>query len=395
MHKRYLKFYFLFLVILAFPAGHSILFLYRIGELDNPAQVVETQNKHPYCIYGSALFDNPLSIKMAMYKEKRPEVITLGSSRMLQFRESFFRSRFYNMGYIISSISSAGQVVDLILKNQAPKVVIMNVDFWWFHPEYRKPGSVDEVKIENERQLELNYGLLPLKWLLNKKISTYDFFIMPFSLQKPECGIGTKGYERNAGYAPDGSYYYTDVLTGSPYTEKTGVRGDYQFKDIKDRISKGERSFNYGSEPDKEHVSDFLKIIAKLKSQGSKVVLIYPPIAPETLELMKGHNYSYIPKLKAELKQNGINIYDYSDVGSYSSNCEFIDGFHGGDLLYARVLLDLAKHEKAIAGMIDKDYLEKVTTEYKNLAMIPNPNITTKPENDFLGIGCQKSNRQP
>ncbi len=107
---------------------------------------------------------------------------------------------------------------------------------------------------------------------------------------------------------------------------------------------------------------------------------------------MKKFNYSYIGDLKRKFHNAGIKLYDFTDPSKIldTSDCEFIDGFHGGDVIYAKILKYIASHEPDLADYIQHHYLEKVISAYTGLSMIPNPKITLKSEVDFLCEGCKK-----
>ncbi|AIK95593.1 hypothetical protein [Candidatus Odyssella acanthamoebae] len=77
-----------------------------------------------------------------------------------------------------------------------------------------------------------------------------------------------------------------------------------------------------------------------------------------------------------------------------TTDCEFIDGFHGGDVLYAKILKYLSDQEPLLSEFVDSKALNKIIDSYSGLAMIPNPKITSKPEIDFLRLGCVKSLRK-
>ena len=43
--------------------------------------------------------------KMSLIEANNPKVIAIGSSRSMQFREIFFKDKFINSGYVVSSLS--------------------------------------------------------------------------------------------------------------------------------------------------------------------------------------------------------------------------------------------------------------------------------------------------
>ncbi len=71
-----------------------------------------------------------------------------------------------------------------------------------------------------------------------------------------------------------------------------------------------------------------------------------------------------------------------------------VDGFHGGDVSYARILLHLAAASPQVKGVINEPYLREVTEEFSGNAMIPDKRVTLDPEVDFLELQCAKGRRR-
>ena len=131
-----------------------------------------------------------------------------------------------------------------------------------------------------------------------------------------------------------------------------------------------------------------------LKVAGSEVILFLPPLPPDMLQYMRGYNYAYVDDLRTHFKAHGLVVHDYHDPTTQinsTSDCEFIDGMHGGDVLYARILLNMAQSEPLLRAVIDQQYMTKIASAYSGLAMIPNHNITQLPEIDFLCFECKKN----
>jgi len=185
----------------------------------------------------------------------------------------------------------------------------------------------------------------------------------------------------------DGSYYYTDIITG-----KSSNFQDVNFKDTKLRIKNGESKFEYGSVASEIHFQKFLELLQLFQKHNINVILFFPPLPSEINKEMKNFNYSYIQNLKEKFQREKIRFYDFTDSTQSltTSDCEFIDGFHGGDVLYAKMLHYITSREPKLEGYVKQDYLVDIIAKYSGLAMIPNGKISSKKEVDFLGIGCKK-----
>lgn len=55
-----------------------------------------------------------------------------------------------------------------------------------------------------------------------------------------------------------------------------------------------------------------------------------------------------------------------------------------------RILQNLAADDPTFASVLNRAELDAALTRWKGFAMVPNPEITDRPETDFLGFGCNK-----
>ena len=87
MHSRYRRFILIVLlpVLLLLPAGAANwLFLENAGELTAIEDVVARQQNEGG-LYGTAIHPNDYAYKLALLAARQPEVVAIGSSRVLQF----------------------------------------------------------------------------------------------------------------------------------------------------------------------------------------------------------------------------------------------------------------------------------------------------------------------
>jgi hypothetical protein len=390
MFKTYTKLYCgLCTIFILMVTGTNYLFLHNAGELATMEEIYKRQHSNPNdsCVYGQSIADDLLEYKLFNYHKLKPEIITIGSSRMLEFRENFFKSGYYNVGYTISGIKQAKYVFEHVLDNHKPQLVIMGLDFWWFNdnsdkPKYNKPFKPRKYHIG------ITEFFKPLRMIKEKKLSIGDYFGIAFGTYDVGCNVGIRGIINKSGLALDGSFYYTDQITG-----KSNISNlDIKFADTKNRIAKGINKFEYGKVASKEHIEKYMELVDYLKTQNIKIIFFFPPVAPEVLDYMANYEYSYIEDLKNKLSESGIKFFDFTDTNKTleTSACEFLDGFHPGDLLSARIIKYMVNKDKSLEPFVNIDYLNKVTKEYHGIVMIPDSKVTTEQETDFLNLGCGK-----
>lgn len=368
--------------------------LYNAGELFDVNEIVDVQQKTK-AIYGTAINNNNSAYKSAMLGKLKPEVVVMGSSRSFQFLREFFNPKFINFGGTVSSGNDVLYVVKQALKDSHVKTVFLTLDFWWWHKDWHGDSS-ERLLATNQWSYEEMWetSLTPIQWLRDGKI-TWKMYkdlvsgdISPFSDSTHYLGINAM--VRGSGFRVDGSYYHGGLYSGrEPYW-------DYQFSDTKRRIEMGESKFHHGGEPQGAKTELIKRAIRLLKEKNIEVITIIPPLAPSVIEMMnaRGDDYAYVGEVRALAKDLGadwhFDFHDPRDIGS--GDCEFIDGFHGGDITYARMAMAMANtmgHEGS--RIFNKNNLETIVKKYSGLTTTDGILLSRdRRELDFLGLGCAK-----
>lgn len=388
LYKQYLTGLILLNVtLLVLLVGTNHYMLGKSGEYLTPAQIYAVQSDETAVnMYGSAVANRSTDIKIYAYAQKKPDIALIGSSRVLQFRQSFFTRSSYNLGLMVGSVDGLDFVIDSLLALHTPKIMIIGVDFWWFNTADETKKPVQSLGLSPEYNLtgKLKNATLPVRWLQDGSVTASEYAALLFSSNSQN--IGVRGKLRNDGVAPDGSYYYTDRVAGNHPDPMGG------FQESFGRIERGESQFVHGEKASTILVDRFAQILERLKAKNIKVILLFPPMAPLVLQKMSGPHYAYVTDLKRMLDKKKISYYDFTDPATIgaAANCEFIDGFHGGDVLYARITERMAREDKSFAQYVDRPYVQKAQA-YAGMAMIPDARITNAPETDFLKLGCAKA----
>lgn len=387
-YKKYIRNYSLIFLISLMPVGVSFLFLWRAGELNSPQAAYETQKESGrYCPYSSMLFNTYDEYKTHAFADIKPEIISIGSSTSTLFRQTHFEKSFYNYAYTIKSTHNIKSKMENLLKKHKPKVMIVGIDFWWFNEEYHQKARFD-TSPEEDRKFQFGYLKKPLKMLRKGYMSTEQFFdILIYGEIEGICGVGYSSKTKNSGFGIDGSTYYVSSITG-------GVEhADIKFQDSLSRIENSKHQFRHASDYSEKALQNFFEFTDYLESQDIKVIYFMPPLPQQIIDKMQEYDYSYIPKLKAELAKK-IKFYDLNNPNLLlkTNDCEFYDGFHAGEILNLKILDYLARKEN-LRGYVDRKSIRKIIRDNKGLSMVHDANITDLKELDFLEIGCEKGNR--
>lgn len=376
VEKKYLIKLFFCVIFISLPFICNFLFLKNSGEYLKTEEIYAQQNlniNRPK-IYGSALFDSIKDLKFYSLNIRKPEIITLGSSRVLEFTQLFFEKKFFNMGKLISSVYDFEYIVDELTEknNFVPHIILLGVDFWWFSSEKQ---DVSQYKYQNTNYRKPSHVILPLKWLYLRKITFEQYFDI---LLGRGSHLGVMANIYSSGFDVDGAYYNTGTIVG---LQKSN---DIKFLNTCSDIKRGYGKFVHVENFSSEKFEKFKSAIRKLEKNNVKVILFLPPVAPTVYREMSYRNYAYINKLSIKLK-----IYNLTDPHVIGLKDEdFFDGYHSGNYASGMILNFLMQKEKVLGKYVSSLAKRKENLKpYEGLVLMPREYITNKKEVDFLELG--------
>lgn len=373
-------------------APYSLWWLYASGDAA-VERVVEKQARADFALFGSALSQDFADYKLRLYAAAKPEIIAIGSSRVMQFRGAWFSQSFLNLGGVAGNLGMLRATVDEILALGRPKAMIIGLDFWWFLPQWEDNPDQKITLGADTYNYDLDSLKKPWQWLGDGKISLREFIA-------PVIGIFGHGFRTDRygimaqqsgnGFGPDGSWYYTAEVTGLKPAP------DYHFRDTLQNIRQGSRAFYHAragqNAPAPAHLEALAELWCRLKSRGIQIFAFIPPLASAVLAEMPPLRYPHLFRLKAALAAHGIDALDFSNARAIGSgDCEFVDGFHGGEVTYARILQRMADHWPPLLAYVHMEKLENIIRDWQGNAFVPDARVTGLPEQDFLGLNCPRA----
>jgi len=365
--------------------------LLNSGELLLVTDIVDKQlSSQKKIIVGLATRNQGYYYKRELYRAVKPKILVLGSSRVMQFRKTFFNTTMVNVGGAMSSINEGFSFVQDAYKYNTPELVILGLDYWWFNENALLPSKKIKPPLELASNISLQKYILPFKWLWQGKIEKEQYFnlLNPLGLFKSidNKNIGLDGLLNQNGFGPDGSYFYTKTISGK---EKNY---DELFLVSLHNMEHNLDRFEYGRKVAPIHWQNFLDMVNFIHSKGSKLVVFIPPLAPTVAQRMKDfrQEYSFIDDLRNLLESHGIQYYDFHDPNVLkTSDCEFIDGIHGGDVVYGKILMYMAQRDNELWPVVEKKYITEKIEQFSDFGMIQHEE-TSVTEVDFLKLGCKK-----
>lgn len=400
-HAAYLRRYFKTLLLLALAGGVLLVpytwwWLHESGDVAVERAVAE-QARGGFALFGSGVSQDFVEYKLRLYAAVKPDIAAVGSSRVMQFRAACFRRPFLNMGGVAGNLSVLRSTLDAMLRTHRPQAVILGLDFWWFMPQWEARPFKETPPTSGSYTYSFESLKKPWSWLLDGKISLSE-------LAAPLLGLWGQGFragrygimaqQTDDGFGSDGSWYYTAEITGQkrPF--------DYQFSDTLNQIRHGIKAF-YRAEarregPNPEHLDAFAEIYCRLKARGIQTFVFIAPLSGRALTALREHQeaYPHLFALREALLARGIDVLDFTDPRLFASgDCEFVDGFHGGEVTYARLLRAMADRWPALLSYVNMERLNAVIRDWQGHALVPDERLTSLPETDFMRFGCPK--RQP
>ena len=370
--------------------------LRRTGEQSDVSRIVDEQQRTD-AMYLSLLNDNEFHYKVELARDRGPEIVALGSSRILPLRAEFFDTSFANAGRAVRQINQAPAFLRAIESDGLPAVILFGLDFWWFHAVRARvaayepdPAQDDDgiIGLDKIRLLHAHWaeGRVPVRDVLRKVVFDEE---PAWNLRFGFRSMGLSAMAGFHGFRRDGSYFYGGLLVGRIESDDTG------FNETLDRIDRGTSRFAHGDAISDMAWTMLIEFVRSAEAQGVHVILFMPPVAPVVAEKLRAmeHSYRYVDSLRSRLAALE-HYHDYHDPTVLNAtDCEFIDGFHGGDVVFQRILLDMADTDPLLGRLVDTSRLSESIRLHGGRALVPRHPVETSPafnEVDFLDLGCEK-----
>jgi hypothetical protein len=373
----------------------SAAFLYQAWELRSFRAIVAEQLRTD-ALYGSATYARFFPYKLELARTRRAPVLVLGSSTMMAVREQAFRVPMTNAAGGLRYINEGQLFLRELLKTYRPDVVLLGVDFWWFHPAYVEPPDYAE---HGEDADSLTFFKLIDPWvrLGQREVSGREFArVLGGRHDNGITGfdhLGLLAIHSGTGFRRDGSILYGKLFFGL----MGDAHADVQFAATLGEIRDGADKFRHGAHVDPVKLAEFRDLVEAVRAQGVRVVLLVPPLPPQVFDRMRslGPAYGYVNEMKRAIARLDVEAYDFQGGDDVVSDaCEFFDGFHGGDVVLQRILLAIAdRHpDSALRPYLDLDALRLATRRFAGRVLSPfEPGKYPLPEVDFVRLGCNKS----
>lgn len=370
-------------IILFYTILKYLSFLYENNTYE---EIVKRQIKNN-SIYGSALNENYYSYRLQMIREKKPDIIIIGTSRAGLFRQIYFNQSMIAATNGSNTLGETEKFIQQMLTFHTPKIILLNLDPWWLlksFPNY-KDASYQELNGKDITQEKINNIL---KFFVTGKIPLSTRFLKENFISNPYSNydsLGLRAIDYSDGSFSDGSTFYASSIYGLKTFQ------DKNFKNTLFRLQKQISPFYYGQNIESDRIEQLEHIQKILKNHNIHVITYIAPIAPTIYETMQNQykeQYKYLDAVNNYAKEK--NIYNFfNPLSLKTSDCEFYDGFHGGDVTYARMLLKISQNDSFLKKYVNTEKLQEIINTKQGKAFALEHKIGME-EIDFLQIGCKK-----
>jgi hypothetical protein len=384
------------ILIFLLPSAFILLqyiYLVCVFEIKKIEDIINRQINNR-SIYGAAFNGNTFQYKLSLIKKINPEVIALGSSTVMSLEEKIFSKKFINAGGTMNNLDEGILFIDELKKNQIkPKLLIINVDFWWFNKIYSdydfKNFNYHNNKVDNFNLATL-YSFNKSLFLGEIPAETVKYFFQNKYMNNKYNNLDSLGLTalvKGAGFRHDGSYDRGNLFSGADYSD------DEQFLNTKNRIKNENARFQIGEYPDEQQLNKLEILINKVEEMKINYVILVPPLANSVHSIIdKNPKYSYIEKtflyLEKKYEQKFLNF--FNPLKSDTNNCEFIDGFHAGSNTFAKIFFNISSETMSVF-LLKKEKLVLLIKKNNNTAQLIENREKNFQEVDFLRINCNKN----
>lgn len=354
--KKFLRRVFLYigpflLLVIPFCAAGALS-----GEIYDFDRVIAIQSENENRLVGMAYNEQRSYYKLENANVRKADVMALGTSRVMQFREEYFKTSFYNCGGSVKGHYNEYSNFLLNMDGDAmPGYLIVGLDAWNFNAETDRHEPVydsfqqivksESSKISIIKRIGVDY--FKGKWKIHDLFQRYD-------------NLGFNGIIYGDGFRKDGSYFYRHNIANPQDSE------DYEYRDTFARIETGTSGFEYGGEGEinTETLQCMEAFLTFCKGKDIMVVAFLPPYAPSVYDRMRdAGEYSYIdeigPAVKELCDKYGYEIYDFTDIRQLGcDDSYFIDGFHGSEVAYGMMLREMCRDNSKLGEVIDTEKLD-------------------------------------
>ncbi len=304
-------------------------------------------------LYSKAHTEDTAYYKQQLTDARAAEVLVLGTSRTLQMQGFFFAedTSFYNAGLIASNLPDILLALQTIEEDSLPDVAVISLDEYFFNEQWYAENDGGGFPGQAVTGLEL-YTSAAIG--VYEAIRADDTFYWRLWKYPTKIGTGAKIYEH--GYNLDGSFKYGSVYA---YPQSNEIRTAA----VVESINTATGRYYTGDTVSEDALDTLREIAAFCDEHGIALVTFTPPLSTSAIEAIDarddmGYFYEFYDAVSEIAAEEGFECYDFTDPAILDGGDDnFIDGFHGSDVLYLRMLIQMVQQGSCLGDYVVLDDL--------------------------------------
>jgi len=336
------------------------------GEFTPLRDVASLQAGNAPILYGRAYRDNYFAFKLIATQLRNPEVLVLGSSRVMQFRAGFLDRaphNFYNAGGAIQAVQEIREFLRRLDQSHLPTTIILGLDQPWFNAKTSGDFSARRAlnQLDEENTVQFARAMNVSKYVLGDLLAAKITLTQLANRTDPTSGcraIGLSAIMNGGGFRNDGSYQYGEA--DDPVHQR--------FVEGLDRLANDSDHFASGDRVADGVLVELDAVLRFLKERGVRVFAFAPPFAPIIVDKMKqGGRHQYVQmstqRLAEMFKSYGFVYVDAFDPRLFgTSDVDMVDSFHGSERIMLAIYKTFAEREpETLARYSDSKLLDHVS----------------------------------
>lgn len=350
--------------------------LWRAGETTPLGRVAGLMEQRPGALFARQFFDQGLyRFKWVALSARRPSMVALGNSRVLQFRREMFGAQgedFFNAGGMIQGVRDLEQFVAALPRDTSVTCVILGVDYAWFNE--RAAARTEQLAgfgsaVRHDDGLDgFAHGHVFQQVLRNGRSADParpTWSVVAGAWRGGDASAvnawGFLARNRHTGFRPDGSYEY-----GLPFPAGEAFQ-DREYPPILNRIRDGVRGFEPVPGLSETRMDRFLACLRALRARGITVLCFAPPYDTASAAALDGspaHRESwrqYRVTLPDRIRAEGVAFVDATTPQAMEMDDRSMrDGLHAMETFHVRLLAAFAADPVAAGAGLDAAFLRRL-----------------------------------
>jgi hypothetical protein len=339
------------LILFGIPAGFLMLaplgVAMYMGEAMPISRVVAMQLGDTPVLYGPSDRETIFAYKLASVEARAPEVLFVGSSRLLQCRAQLLNQNpraFYNAGAEGWTLREIRALIEQLDANTIPNILVIGLDQPWFNArfvDWEPPHNLNTGDIEPQRAFASARRVLDA--VIGGNIQVGALFERR-EWVRGGIGLGLNALSYGRGYRNDGSHQEGDLLI-DPALGELGRSNDLGV------VEDGWRQYVEGNRVDQSMIEAVSSFLDMARERGITVIGVSPPFMPSIYEQMMAdgrHNYlsRSTERLTRVFAQHHLSYFDFSNAAWVGgTDEEMYDGWHPSEKLCLRMYVEMLRDQ--------------------------------------------------